>query len=83
MADEKPEPVVRVDRPASAAPRRRRRGSRSHVAIALGILAVWAGSTIADIVSVPYQPPEGLNTIALAAATFLFTYAFRKENTDD
>lgn len=53
------------------------------MAIALAILAVWGGSTIADIFSGPYSPPEGLNTIALAAATFLFTYAFRKENSDD
>lgn len=72
--------AVRVEgRPA----RRRRKGTRSHVAIALGVLAIWAGSTIADIFSGPYQPPEGLNTVALAAATFLFTYAFRKENSDD
>jgi hypothetical protein len=83
MTDEResPEPVVRV--PAPSKPRRRRKGTGGHVAIALGVLAIWACSALADIFSGPYSPPEGLNTIALAAATFLFTYAFRKENTDD
>lgn len=47
---------------------------------AFGILIVWAGSTIWDIYSVTYDPPEGINTVALAAATYLFGSAFFKEN---
>lgn len=43
------------------------------------ILAVWGVSTLADIWSKAYSPPEGLNTVALAAATYLFGSAFLKE----
>jgi hypothetical protein len=44
------------------------------------ILVVWGASTVADIWSAAYSPPEGLNTVALAAATYLFGSAFLKEN---
>lgn len=57
--------------------------SRTPVLLAVLVVGVWGVSTLADIFSVSYSPPEGLNTIALAAATFLFSYAFRKENKDD
>jgi hypothetical protein len=41
---------------------------------------VWGGTTIVDIFSSGYNPPEGINTVALAAATYLFGSAFVKEN---
>jgi hypothetical protein len=50
------------------------------VAVAIGIVLVWATSTIGDVLSATYSPPEGVTTIALAAATFLFGNALRKEN---
>jgi hypothetical protein len=43
------------------------------------ILMVWGVSTVWDIWSKAYSPPEGLNTVALAAATYLFGSAFIKE----
>jgi heme/copper-type cytochrome/quinol oxidase subunit 3 len=49
-------------------------------AAAIAILIIWGSSTIYDIASVKYDPPEGLNTIALAAATYLFGSAFIQEN---
>jgi hypothetical protein len=58
----------------------RRRGALARTATAFGILAIWAGSTIYDITSLKYNPPEGINTLALAAATYLFGSAFLKEN---
>jgi hypothetical protein len=68
-------------------PRRRRggragpvRSARVRVAAAVGILVVWGGTTIVDIFSSGYNPPEGINTVALAAATYLFGSAFVKEN---
>jgi hypothetical protein len=33
-----------------------------------------------DIASLRYDPPEGINTVALAAATYLFGSAFMREN---
>lgn len=56
------------------------RGARLRVAAALGILVLWSGTTIYDILSSAYNPPEGINTVALAAATYLFGSAFLKEN---
>lgn len=41
---------------------------------------VWGGTTLYDILSTAYNPPEGINTVALAAATYLFGSAFLKEN---
>lgn len=68
-------------------PRRRRgrrpgaaRSARARVAAAIGILLVWGGTTIVDVLSSNYNPPEGINTVALAAATYLFGSAFMKEN---
>lgn len=72
------EPVVRVPRHRLRLPRRR----DARVGVALLILALWAGSTVADILSPTYSPPDGLSTLALAAATFLFSSALRKENRD-
>jgi hypothetical protein len=69
--------------------KRRRRGGRIdrgsrgpslRSAAAVGILLIWAASTVYDITSAAYDPPEGLNTIALAAATYLFGSAFIQEN---
>jgi hypothetical protein len=56
------------------------RGARVRVASALVILSVWGATTIADILSATYNPPDGVNTVALAAATYLFGSAFLKEN---
>jgi hypothetical protein len=56
------------------------RGARIRVAAAITILIVWAGTTLADVLSVAYNPPDGVNTVALAAATYLFGSAFLKEN---
>lgn len=76
------------DRPGTPPdqPRRRRRrnlplrnGVRGRTVAAGSILAVWGVSTLADIWSKAYSPPEGLNTVALAAATYLFGSAFLKE----
>lgn len=82
MTDERggrePEPVVEVARHRL----RRRRRPDGRVAVALLVLLVWAGSTVADIVTTSYSPPEGLTTVALAAATFLFSSALRRENRD-
>lgn len=47
------------------------------------ILVVWGTSTVWDIWSTRYSPPEGLNTVALAAATYLFGSAFLKEKRND
>ena len=69
--------------------RRRRRiagatsGARVRVTAALTILGVWGLTTLADIASKDYNPPEGVNTIALAAATYLFGSALLRENRDD
>lgn len=60
--------------------RLRRSGARGRTVAAGSILAVWGISTFADIWSSAYSPPEGLNTVALAAATYLFGSAFLKEN---
>lgn len=57
----------------------RRNGVRTRTLAAGAILAVWAISTVADIWSSSYSPPEGVNTLALAAATYLFGSAFLKE----
>lgn len=66
--------------------RRRRRwgaalrdGARARTVAAGSILVVWGTSTVWDIWSTRYSPPEGLNTVALAAATYLFGSAFLKE----
>lgn len=56
------------------------RGARVRVAAALGILVVWGGATVYDTISSSYNPPEGINTVALAAATYLFGSAFLKES---
>lgn len=56
------------------------RGARLRVTAALTILIVWGTTTLADIISVNYNPPDGVNTVALAAATYLFGSAFLKEN---
>jgi hypothetical protein len=56
------------------------RGARVRVTAALVILSVWGATTIADILSSGYNPPDGVNTVALAAATYLFGSAFLKEN---
>lgn len=47
---------------------------------AITILTVWAGTTVADVLFTAYNPPDGVNTVALAAATYLFGSAFLKEN---
>lgn len=85
MADE-PNLAVHRDKPRG----RRRRlfgrsyGIRARTVAAGAIIAVWAASTLADIATRAYQPPEGLNTVALAAATYLFGSAFISERkTDD
>jgi hypothetical protein len=59
---------------------RHRRGAAVRSAAAVAILAVWAFSTMYDITSLKYDPPEGINTVALAAATYLFGSAFMREN---
>lgn len=56
-----------------------RNGARNRAVAASAILAVWGVSTIYDISSTQYSPPEGINTIALAAATYLFGSAFFKD----
>jgi hypothetical protein len=56
------------------------RGARVRVAAALGILVIWGGTTIVDMLSSTYNNPDGVNTVALAAATYLFGSAFMKEN---
>lgn len=59
------------------------RGDRAaslRAASAVAILVIWGISTMLDIASAVYDPPQGLNTIALAAATYLFGSAFVKEN---
>lgn len=56
-----------------------RNGVRGRTVAAGSILTVWGVSTLADIWSKAYSPPEGLNTVALAAATYLFGSAFLKE----
>jgi len=72
--------------PGNLRPSRNRRrrppsgnGVRGRTAAAGTILIVWAVSTVADIWSTTYSPPEGVNTLALAAATYLFGSAFLKE----
>lgn len=55
-------------------------GAGIRLATSFIILAIWGASTIASIVSKTYDPPDGINTIALAAATYLFGSALRKEN---
>lgn len=57
-----------------------RDGARARTVAAGAILGVWGASTVVDIWSAAYSPPEGLNTVALAAATYLFGSAFFKEN---
>jgi hypothetical protein len=52
------------------------------IAAALTVLAIWAGTTVTDMISATYNPPDGINTVALAAATYLFGSAFFKENND-
>lgn len=60
-------------------PFRLRNGVRARTVAACSILGIWGTSTLADIWSRSYSPPEGLNTVALAAATYLFGSAFLKE----
>lgn len=76
-----------MDRVRTDKPRRRRRrasgsgnGASIRTAAAVGILLLWGASTAWDIFSLTYDPPEGINTVALAAATYLFGSAFFKEN---
>jgi len=47
---------------------------------AVAILTVWGLTLLADIPLKDYDVPEGVNTIALAAATYLFGSALLKEN---
>lgn len=67
-------------------PRRRRRGlprlhngARARATAASAILMVWGISVVWDIYSKTYDPPEGINTVALAAATYLFGSAFFRD----
>jgi hypothetical protein len=77
-------PPVRRHQPGRSRRRDRSpaRGARIRLTAALTILGVWAGTTVADFLSNSYNPPDGVNTIALAAATYLFGSAFWKENND-
>lgn len=67
--------------------RRRKRPARTPSrgpAVAAGaILIVWAASNVVDMLSTQYSPPEGMNTVALAAVTYFVGTALRKENQDD
>lgn len=77
-------PTNRAPRDRLPARRRSRGGAsgfgvRARAGAAGTILVVWAASTLADIWSASYSPPEGVNTLALAAATYLFGSAFLKE----
>lgn len=56
-----------------------RNGVRGRTVAAGSILMVWGVSTVVDIWSTSYSPPEGINAVALAAATYLFGSAFLKE----
>lgn len=67
---------------------RRRRAARGGVggngvrarAVAAGaILVIWGVSTVADIFTEAYSPPEGVSTLAIGAATYLFGSAFLRE----
>lgn len=55
-------------------------GARLRVVAAASILVIWGAATIWDALSLRYNPPEGVNTLALAAATYLFGSAFMREN---
>jgi hypothetical protein len=75
---------VRRDQPGRGRRRNRGpdRGTRLRLVAALTVLAIWAGTTVPDLISATYNPPDGINTVALAAATYLFGSAFFKENND-
>lgn len=84
MTNDDPERVIRVEHRRSLRKAASRGGGgRGPVLLAVTVVGVWSVSTLADVFSSSYSPPEGLNTVALAAATFLFSYAFRRENRDD
>jgi hypothetical protein len=72
---------VRLVKPDGASARYSSTGSGTGLRLvaAIAVLLIWGGSTIASIFGA-YDPPDGINTIALAAATYLFGSALRKEN---
>lgn len=58
---------------------RLRNGALARSVAASAILLIWAASTLFDIYSATYDPPDGINTVALAAATYLFGSAFFRD----
>lgn len=60
-----------------------RRGPRGPAVVAGAILVVWGTSSLWDMFSTAYSPPEGMNTVALAAATYFIGTAFRREQNQD
>lgn len=76
---------IRPDQRRRRRPRKRpaRTPSRGPAVAAGAILVLFAASNVVDMFSTKYAPSEGLNTVAIAAATYFIGTALRRENRDD